>query len=110
MKNYMERVDTVGELLDYMKKHDLEHNDKDFIYNLAMNLKKKTDLQKDRFIRYYGLKKPDYTRESMSNIAKERECQTNAVRVSVLSIRCALFRVPEEDYERIKLIHKKYVK
>ena len=91
-----------------MKEYDISNNHKEEVYNIILKLPKKTDLQKERFIRYYGLKPIEFKRETLSAIAREQHCTPNAVRSSVVSIRIAMFRIADEDFSILENIYKKY--
>lgn len=93
-----------------MKQYDISNKCKEQIYNLVLKLPKKTDLQKERFIRYYGLKPIEFKRETLSVIAREQHCTPNAVRSSVISIRIAMFRIHDEDFSILEKIHEEYHK
>ena len=51
ISKFTDRRDLVGWLLDYMKKYNISDRYKEQIYNVVLKLPKKTDLQKERFIR-----------------------------------------------------------
>lgn len=70
-----------------MKKYNIYDRYKEQIYNVVLKLPKKTDLQKERFIRYYGLQPTEFKKETLSAISREENCTPNAVRSSVISIR-----------------------
>lgn len=55
IRKFTDKRDLVGWLLDYMKQYNISNNYKEQIYHLVLKLPKKTGLQKERFIRYYGL-------------------------------------------------------
>lgn len=102
--------DLVGWLLDYMKQYDILNTYKEQIYYLVLKLPKKTDLQKERFIKYYGLKPTKLKRETLSAIAREQRCTPNAVRESVVSIRIEMFRISDEDFSILEKIYVEYHK
>lgn len=93
-----------------MKQYDISNNYKEQIYDLVLKLPKKTDLQKERFIKYYGLKPTEFKRETLSAIAREQKCTPNAVRSSVVSIRIAMFRIPDEEFLILEQIYEEYHK
>lgn len=108
ISKFTDRRDLVGYLLDYMKEYDISNNHKEELYNIVLKLPKKTDLQKERFTRYYGLKPTEFKRETLSAIAREQHCTPNAVRSSVVSIRIAMFRIADEDFSILETVYKKY--
>lgn len=93
-----------------MKEYDILNNHKEEVYNIILKLPKKTDLQKERFIRYYGLKPIEFKRKTLSAIAREQHCTPNAVRSSVISIRIAMFRIHDEDFSILEKIYEEYHK
>ena len=93
-----------------MKKYNISDRYKEQIYNVVLKLPKKTDLQKERFIRYYGLKPTQFKRETLSAISREQHCNPNAVRNSVISIRIAMLRVSDEEFSILENIYRKYHK
>lgn len=107
---FTDKRDLVGWLLDYMKQYDILNTYKEQIYYLVLKLPKKTDLQKERFIRYYGLKPTKFKRETLSAIAREQHCTLNAVRSSIISIRIAMFRIQDEDFSILEKIYAEYHK
>ena len=109
MSKFTDKTDLVYMLLDYMKKNNITNNYKEKLFNIIIKLPKKTDLQKDRFIRYYGLKPMGFKRENLSAIAREQHCTPNAVRSSVNSVRIALTRISDDDLTILKEIHDKVI-
>ena len=64
-----------------------------------------TDLQKERFIRYYGLKPQDFQRETLTEIARSSNINPSAVRSSVVRIRHALIHISEDNFLKLKQIY-----
>ena len=93
-----------------MKEYDISNNHKEEIYNLVLKLPKKTELQKERFIRYYGLKPTEFKKETLSAIAREQHRTPNAIRSSVVSIRIAMFRIPDDEFSILERIYREYHK
>lgn len=110
ISKFTDRRDLVGWLLDYMKKYNISDRYKEQICNVVLKLPKKTDLQKERFIRYYGLQPTEFKKETLSAIAREQHCTPNAVRSSVISIRIAMFRIHDEDFSILEKIYEEYHK
>ena len=100
----------MGWLLDYMKQYNISNRHKEQIYHIVLKLPKKTDLQKERFIRYYGLQPTDFKKETLSAISRKQHCNPNAVRSSVISIRIAMFRISDEEFSILENIYRKYHK
>lgn len=110
ISKFTDRRDLVGWILDYMKKYNISDRYKEQIYNVVLKLPKKTDLQKERFIRYYGLQPTEFKKETLSAISREQHCTPNAVRSSVISIRIAMFRIHDEDFSILEKIYEEYYK
>ena len=77
ISKFTDRRDLVGWLLDYMKKYNISDRYKEQIYNVVLKLPKKTDLQKERFIRYYGLQPTEFKKDLLEekNILKQQKEQ-----------------------------------
>ncbi len=93
-----------------MKQYNISNRHKEQIYHVVLKLPKKTDLQKERFIRYYGLQPAEFKKETLSEISREQHCTPNAVRSSVISIRIAMFHIPDEDFSILEKIYEEYHK
>lgn len=93
-----------------MKEYNISNDHKEEIYNLVLKLTKKTELQKERFIRYYGLKPTEFKKETLSTIAREQHRTPNAIRSSVVSIRIAMFRIPDDEFSILERIYREYHK
>lgn len=94
----------VRTLLNYMKKNNISNKNKEIIYNMVLEITYKTDLQKERFIRYYGLKPQDFQRETLTEIARSSNINPSAVRSSVVRIRHALIHISEDNFLKLKQI------
>ena len=92
-------------LLDYMKEYNISNANKEKIYNIVLKIDYKTELQKERFIRNYGLKPKEFKRESLSDIARKSNVTPSAIRGSVYAIRHALSYVSDDDFLILKKIY-----
>lgn len=110
ISRFTDKRDLVGWLLDYMKQYNISNRNKEQIYHVVLKLPKKTYLQKERFIRYYGLQPKEFEKETLSAISREQHCTPNAIRNSVISIRIAMFRILDEEFSILENIYKKYHK
>lgn len=110
ISKFTDKRDLVGWLLDYMKQYNISNRHKEQIYNVVLKLSKKTDLQKERFIRYYGLQPTEFKKETLSAISRDQHCTPNAVRSSVIAIRIAMFRIHDEDLSILEKIYEEYHK
>ena len=97
ISNYTDDREIVRTLLNYMKKNNISNKNKEITY--------KTDLQKERFIRYYGLKPQDFQRETLTEIARSSNINPSAVRSSVVRIRHALIHISEDNFFKLKQIY-----
>ena len=57
------------------------------------HLKNTTDIQKDRFISFYGLDKNSDKGQTLGEIAEKYNCSTTAIRCSVISVKNKLSRL-----------------
>lgn len=110
ISKFTDKRDLVGWLLDYMKQYNISNRHKEQIYNVVLKLSKKTDLQKERFIRYYGLQPTEFKKETLSAISRDQHCTPNAVKSSVIAIRIAMFRIHDEDLSILEKIYEEYHK
>lgn len=108
ISNFEERRNTVVSLIELLEKNSISDSDKNKIYDIVMSMNKKTEKQKDRFARYFGINPSDFKRETMTNIAKSYGCTPSAIRSSVISIRAGLYRIPKEDFIVLNDIYQKY--
>ena len=109
ISNFAERRDLIVELLELLDKNRISDEDKKTIYNVVMSMNNKTEKQKDRFARYFGIKPNNLKRESMTNIAKSYGCTPSAIRSSVISVRAGLYRIPKENFLILKKVYDKYL-
>lgn len=91
-----------------MKKIEISNIDKEKIYTIVMNLNSKTDKQKDRFIRFFGLKPKNFKRETLNEIAMSYKCTPSAIRSSIISVKITLYLIPEDKFEILNNIYQKY--
>lgn len=102
--------DTVANLLELIKKFDISNGDKKKIYDVIMSLDKKTDIQKDRFVRFYAIKPDGFKKETQKEIAQSYNVTIAAVRVSIMSIQGALYYISKDKFKILESIYKKYQK
>ena len=65
----------------------------DFESVTMKHLKNTTDIQKDRFISFYGLDKNSDKGQTLGEIAEKYNCSTTAIRCSVISVKNKLSRL-----------------
>lgn len=110
ISRFTDKKDLVGWLLDYMRQYNISNKHKEQVYCVVLKLPKKTNLQKERFIRYYGLQPTEFKKETLSAISRDQNCTPTAVRSSVIAIRIAMFRIPDEDFSILEKIYEEYHK
>lgn len=108
ISRFTDKRDIISDLVELMKKIEILNIDKEKIYTIVMNLNSKTDKQKDRFIRFFGLKPNDFKRETLNEIAMSYECTPSAIRSSIISVKITLYRIPEDKFEILNNIYQKY--
>lgn len=65
----------------------------DFESVTMKHLKNTTDIQKDRFISFYGLDKNSDKGQTLGEIAEKYNCSITAIRCSVISVKNKLSRL-----------------
>ena len=88
-------------LLLFAQKESLNEKQKKAFLKIVKELPKGTNLQKERFIMYFGL---DKTKGKRKKICEIYNCTASAVRESVMSIRNLLMRMPNEKIEMLQKI------
>lgn len=101
--NFENRSKITDKLIELMNESKLNKDQKQKIYIVVKNLKKTTDIQKDRFISFYGLGKNSDKRQTLVEIAEKYNCSTVAIRHSVVSVKNKLSRL-NENVEIIKKV------
>lgn len=91
-----------------MTKVDILNKDKQKIYDAIMNMRSKTETQKDRFTRYIGVKPKEFKKETYKEIAESYGCSISAIRCSVYSTQSGLYRIQDDGYAVLEKIYKKY--
>ncbi len=91
-----------------MKKIDISNEDKQKIYDAIMSMKSKTEMQKDRFTRYIGVKPKEFKRETYKELAESYGCSISAIRCSVYSTQAGLYRIQDNGYAVLEKVYKKY--
>lgn len=86
----------LDELSKLMKKSRLSNSQKKEIINLVKQEKKATEIQKERFMLFYGLNESGKKCMNLPQIAEKYGCTPPAIRCSVLSMRCKLLKYEEE--------------
>lgn len=101
-----ENIIVVRKLIELLKEDKLDKKHKNEVLKIIINMDNATVSQKDRFISFYGLKKE---KQKLTEISKEYNCSSNAVRVSIITLKNKLSR---SDFivKSIKKIIKEYEK
>ena len=107
MYKFIEQRDTTDALVELMKDITISNSDKDKIYNTIMMFRN-TPKQQDRFVRAFGLKPPNFRKESIQEIAQSYNCSVSAIHSSLLAVQSTLYRIPYEYFLVIKEIYEKY--
>lgn len=105
ISKFTDKRDIISDLVELMKKFEISDLDKEKIYTILMNLNSKTDKQKDRFIRFFGLKPNNFKRETLNEIAMSYKCTPSAIRSSIVSVKITLYRIPEDKFEILNNIY-----
>lgn len=108
ISKFIEHRDTIVALLELMKKIDISNEDKQKIYDAIMSMKSKTEMQKDRFTRYIGVKPKEFKRETYKELAESYGCSISAIRCSVYSTQAGLYRIQDNGYAVLEKVYKKY--
>lgn len=101
--NFENRSEITDKLIELINESKLNYKQKQKVYILIKNLKNTTDIQKDRFISFYGLDKNSDKGQTLGEIAEKYNCSTTAIRCSVISVKNKLSRL-NETTEIIKKI------
>lgn len=86
----------VDSLIELAKKSKLNSNQKKRILDMIESLDNATEIQKERFILYYGFNTNGRDFRNLTKIAKSYGCTVNAVRASVVSLRNKLSKLKKE--------------
>lgn len=90
-------------LIKALKENKLNEIQKKQLLEIVMSIDKATDLQKERFVLYYGLD-GNQGKCSISEIAKLQKCSYPGIRLSVNKIESRLIRVSDDKIEILKQI------
>ncbi len=101
--NFKSRSEITDKLVELMNESKLSYDQKQKVCTVVKNLKNTTDIQKDRFISFYGLDKNSDKGQKLGEIAEKYNCSTTAIRRSVVSVKNKLSRL-NENVEIIKKI------
>jgi len=105
---FTDKRDIISDLVELIKKTEISNIDKEKIYKIITNLNSKTDKQKDRFVRFFGLKPKSFKKETLSEVALAYGCTPSAIRSSIISVKITLYRIPEDKFEVLNKIYQKY--
>lgn len=87
---------TINTLIKLAQTSKLNNEQKDRIAEIIDNMDILTEIQKDRFIMYYGLNTNGIDFRTYIKIAKIYRCSVSAVRLSVVTVKQKLVRLEEE--------------
>lgn len=110
MLNFKEKAVIVEKVIDLLKHNKLNQDDKETMYKIVMSISNKTDKQKDRFTKFYNLQPSQKEHYTLSAIAQQYSCSISAINCSIIAIRAALIRLPENEIMVLKKIADEYLK
>ncbi len=84
-------------ILDKLKKQKIDNYNMQILYEIVMNLDDATNIQKRRFLLYFGLMPDIKYRKTLLSIANEYGCTTTAVRNSLHAIVRKLISINDEE-------------
>ena len=67
-----------------------------------------TKVQRDRFVKYFGLKPKKFKRQKLREIAEVENCSSTAIRRSIYRTRSCLHSISENEFSTLLEIYKKY--
>lgn len=85
--------------LKKVKKGMISAEEKNTLYLLVMQLKNRTETQKERFLLYFNLKPNESNNYKFTELGKIQGCSSNAIRYSIIRIRSALANLKHEKRE-----------
>ena len=91
-----EKSKTINTLTKLALTSKLNDEQKDKIAEIVDNMDILTEIQKDRFIMYYGLNTNGIDFRTYTKIANIYKCSVSAVRLSVVTVKQKLVRLEEE--------------
>lgn len=109
IKNIEYRMRTIDKILKLAKLGILNDNEKQVIYEIAMNTRK-TDLQKRRFTMIYNLGPNKNEHNTYKKIASFYDCSIGAIRSSVMMVVVGLYHIKDDKFSILENILKKYEK
>lgn len=99
-----ERQHIRDKLITILNKKNLNNTQKQQIYDFVMNMESATDIQKNRFILYYGLDKNNNEVHTISQIAKLHNCTPSNIRQSINHLKSGIVRLSNEKIEILRQI------
>lgn len=96
------KIEIVHKLIEILKEKELNNVQKKTLYDIVMNLEKKTDSQKNRFIMYYNLDPNQKEKYNLTSLGKRFSCTSSAIKYSVLSIRHELVKLDDSIISKLK--------
>lgn len=90
---FKDKSEIVNKLIRIMEKSELNSEQKKRIVKVVKNLEMATEIQKERFILFYGLDDNGSKIRTLKQIAEKYNCTTNAIRVSVVTVKNKLSRL-----------------
>ncbi len=103
-----ERRDITQKIIELLNEDKLDNKQKRIIFELILNLKHKTPLQKERFSMYYGLGTYEGKRHTYKEIAKIYNVTSETVYTSVCAVIGAMYYFSENEIEVLENILQEY--
>ncbi len=93
-------------LINFLEVEILNDTQRQQLFDIVINMKETTLLQKERFILYYGLDKDKAKIHSCSKIATIQNCTSSNIRQAINKIKSRFIRLSDEEIDQIREIIK----
>jgi len=93
-------------LINFLEVEILNDTQRQQLFDIVINMKETTLLQKERFILYYGLDKDKAKIHSCSKIATIQNCTPSNIRQAINKIKSRFIRLSDEKIDQIREIIK----
>lgn len=103
---FTEKQHVRDKLISFLEEKILNDIQKQQLFDIVMNMKETTLLQKERFILYYGLDREKIKIHSCSQIAKIQNCTSSNIRQTINKIKSRFIRLSDEEIDKIREIIK----
>ena len=93
-------------MINFLEVEILNDTQRQQLFDIVINMKETTLLQKERFILYYGLDKDKAKIHSCSKIATIQNCTSSNIRQAINKIKSRFIRLSDEEIDQIREIIK----